>query len=40
MERHPDLRFKESAAMACGRGMINFRKVSYSFGSVRYVASP
>lgn len=37
MERHPDLRFKESAAMACGRGMINFRKL-FSHGLVEFRA--
>lgn len=37
MERHPDLRFKESAAIACGRGMINFRKL-FSHGLVEFRA--
>jgi hypothetical protein len=37
MEKHPDLRFKESAAMACGRGMVNFRKL-FSHGLVEFRA--
>jgi hypothetical protein len=37
MEKHPDLRFKESAAIACGRGMVNFRKL-FSHGLVEFRA--
>ena len=37
MEKHPELRIKESAAIACGRGMINFRKL-FSHGLVEFRA--
>ena len=40
MQADGDLRKKEAAAVACGRGMVNFRKVFYSFQRVRYCASP
>jgi hypothetical protein len=40
MQEASDIRRKEQAAVACGRGMVNFRKVFHSFQRVRYCASP